>query len=85
MARTVLHLIQSKCDIESSYITYTALVTYLTLFLLHVAHLSCTCVYISAEAGPMETPSMAQMELHLIQSKSDIESPSIIYTAVRLP
>lgn len=36
------------------------------------------------KAGPGNTPNSAQMELRLVQSKADIENPTILYKAVPL-
>lgn len=41
-----------------------------------------TFVYAQEKAGPGNTPNSAHMELRLVQSKSDIENPAILYTAM---
>jgi len=44
----------------------------------------CVCVSAAVLAGPGKSPTSAQKELRLIQSKSDIENPRIVVEAVPL-
>ena len=53
-----------------------------TVLLEHIYAILMLYVF-AAEAGPGKEPNWAQMELRLIQSKKDIESPVIEYTATQ--